>query len=212
MVIAEAYADVAEVADGGYAAAEDVEEGVGLECLAASAAEGAVEDAVDASEAASAEEQEEFDGAFDGAAGLGASVVAFAVASAATYVAAAVVAVAYVAEVVAFADSGREVVPCDLVDAVDVVVDAVGVASDAVDDVDPASGVVAEVAGIELEEVQTCGIQPEEEHGLEQGGDVQHVDLLERVGAVAEEAASLGALEAAAYAVDEQAADAYVEA
>ena len=207
MVIAEAYADadVADVADGEYVAAEDVEEGVGLEYLAASA-----EDAVDASEAASAEEQEELDGAFDDAAGLGASAVA----SAVTYVAAAavVVAVAYVAEVVAFADSGREVAPCDLVDAVDVVVDAVGVASDAVDDVDPASGVVAEVAGIELEEVQTCGIQPEEEHGLEQGGDVQHVDLLERVGAVAEEAASLGALEAAAYAVDEQAADAYVEA
>ena len=205
MVIAEAYADVAEVADGGYAAAEDVEEGVGLECLAASAAEGAVEDAVDASEAASAEEQEEFDGAFDGAAGLGASVVAFAVASAATYVAAAVVAVAYVAEVVAFADSGKEVAPCDFVD-------VVGVASDAVDDVDPASGVGAEVADIELEEVQTCGIQPEEEHGLEQGGDVQHVDLLERVGAVAEEAASLGALEAAAYAVDGWVADAYAEA
>ena len=206
MVIAEAYADadVADVADGEYAAAEDVE-GVGLEYLAASAVEGAV----DASEAASAEEQEELDGAFDDAAGLGASAGA----SAVTYVAAAVVvAVAYVAEVVAFADSGREVAPCDLVDAVDVVVDAVGVASDAVDDVDPASGVVAEVAGIELEEVQTCGIQPEEEHGLEQGGDVQHVDLLERVGAVAEEAASLGALEAAAYAVDEQAADAYVEA
>ena len=78
MVIAEAYADadVADVADGEYAAAEDVEEGVGLECLAASAAEGAVEDAVDASEAASAEEQEELDGAFDDAAGLGASAVA----------------------------------------------------------------------------------------------------------------------------------------